>query len=139
MLEAALIPSCHLIFDFWIFDFCITLYVGSGSKSGSETGMSRQKVAVSVVRYNTDWSSTELAVLPVEREEADGEAEGVEHLVFHGGEEDVQLLRLRRDGAGTQVRVPSYRPEQYMDLRQLQSWEVKLGHSTTAHVPFLPF
>jgi hypothetical protein len=57
-----------------------------------------------------------LAVLPVEREQADREAESVKHLVLHGGEEDVQLLRLRRDGAGTQVRVPGYRPEQYMDL-----------------------
>ncbi len=57
-----------------------------------------------------------MAVLPVEREKADREAERVEHLVLHGGEENVQLLRLRRDGAGTQVRVPSYRPEQYADL-----------------------
>jgi hypothetical protein len=54
--------------------------------------------------------------MPVEREQADREAERVEHLVLHGGEEDVQLLRLRRDGAGTQVRVPGYRPEQYMGL-----------------------
>jgi hypothetical protein len=65
----------------------------------------RQKVPVPVE------AALSLALLPVEREEADGEAEGVEHLVLHGGEEDVQLLRLRRDGAGTQVRVPSYRPE----------------------------
>ncbi len=64
-----------------------------------------------------------MALLPVEREKADREAKRVEHLVLHGGEEDVQLLRLRRDGARTQVRVPSYRPEQYMDFRKLQSWD----------------
>ncbi len=53
-----------------------------------------------------------VVVLPVEGEEADWEAEGVEHLVLDGGEEDVQLLGLRRDGAGAEVRVPGYRPEQ---------------------------
>ena len=32
--------------------------------------------------------------------------------MLDGGEEDVQLLGLRRDGAGAEVRVPGYRPEQ---------------------------
>jgi hypothetical protein len=36
MLEAALFPR-RLASHFWFFDFCITFYVGSGSKSGSGT------------------------------------------------------------------------------------------------------
>ena len=52
-----------------------------------------------------------LAVLvPVEGEETDAEAEGVEHLVLHRGQQDLQLLGLHRDRAGAEVGVTSDGP-----------------------------
>ncbi len=38
MLETAMLPG-KLASYFWFADLCITFYVGSGSKSGSGTGM----------------------------------------------------------------------------------------------------
>jgi hypothetical protein len=54
ILEAALFPR-KLVFKLRFFYFCVTFHVGSGSKSGSETGIHtvpvplREKVAVPAV------------------------------------------------------------------------------------------
>lgn len=47
----------------------------------------------------------------VERKQADGEAKGVQDLVFDGGQEDLQLLWLGADTVGTEVGVSRDRPE----------------------------
>lgn len=49
-------------------------------------------------------------VVPVERVEADGEAEGVQDLVLHGAQQRLQLLRLRAYALRAEVRVTRYRP-----------------------------
>lgn len=47
----------------------------------------------------------------VERKQTDREAEGVQDLVFDGGQEDLQLLRLGADTVGTEVSMSRDRPE----------------------------
>ena len=56
------------------------------------------------------WSKGLAVLVPVEGEETDAEAEGVEHLVLHRGEQDLQLLGLHRDRAGAEVGVTSDGP-----------------------------
>ena len=48
-------------------------------------------------------------LVPVEGKQGDREAEGVEHLVLHSGEQDLQLLWLGGHRAGAEVGVSSYR------------------------------
>ena len=56
------------------------------------------------------WGEWLAVLVPVEGEETDAEAEGVEHLVLHRGQQDLQLLGLHRDGAGAEVGVTSDGP-----------------------------
>ena len=56
------------------------------------------------------WSKGLAVLVPVEGEQADAEAEGVEHLVLHRGQQDLQLLGLHRDGARAEVGVTSDGP-----------------------------
>ena len=50
-------------------------------------------------------------LISVEGKERDREAEGVQHLVLHRREEDVELLPLRADRAGAEVGVTRDRSE----------------------------